>query len=285
MTPFRFHLTIILLLFAASAVAGSVRRGLGPEPDSLHIHQAQGLAAINLLRDLREGLVTFDQHGEPVAGQAASWQVLDGGTRYRFTLRPDARWSNGDAVSAADFVRAWQRAFAPESPAATAGLLQVILNADEIIAGTKEVSTLGIRAVEPGIVDVLLKEPAPWVLEILAHPVSYPLHVNSQDDPRQDLVNGAYTLAEWIPRSTIRLQRNPGYHAADTVSIDTIEYLPIEEPTAELPMIRQLMNDGFELTERAAPPSPVVPPAMLPAIRQFSITGADELRKKAPPPS
>lgn len=237
-----FHRTAItlfvLLGLIQSAWSSTLHRGLGPEPDSLNIHQAQGLASINLLRDLREGLVTFDEHGEPVAGQAASWQVLDGGTRYRFTLRPDARWSNGDAVSAADFVRAWQRAFAPENPAATAGLLQGILNADEIIAGTKEVSTLGIRAVEPGIVDVLLEEPAPWVLEILAHPVSYPLHVNSHDDPRQDLVNGAYTLAEWIPRSTIRLQRNPDYHAAETVSINTIEYLPIEEPAAELSRYR-----------------------------------------------
>ena len=95
--------------------AGTLNRGLGPEPDSLHIHQAQGLAAINLLRDIREGLVTFDAHGEPIPGQAASWEVLDEGRRYRFTLRPDARWSNGDPVTADDFVRAWRRAFTAQT--------------------------------------------------------------------------------------------------------------------------------------------------------------------------
>ena len=112
-----------------------LHRGLGPEPDSLHIHQAQGLAAINLLRDLREGLVTFDVRGEPVPGQAESWQVLDGGRRYRFTLRGDARWSNGDPVTASDFIRAWHRAFTPETAAATAGLLKNVAGATDVLAG------------------------------------------------------------------------------------------------------------------------------------------------------
>ena len=119
----------------ARASAAEIRRGLGPEPDSIHIHQAQGLAAVNLLRDLREGLVTFDESGELVPGQAESWQVLDGGKRYRFTLRPDALWSNGDPVTAVDFVRAWQRAFTPDTAAATAGLLKDVVNAGESSQG------------------------------------------------------------------------------------------------------------------------------------------------------
>ena len=229
---------LVVLLMVPSAWSSVVRRGLGPEPDSLNIHQAQGLAAVNLLRDLREGLVTFDSNGEPAPGQADSWQVLDGGKRYRFTLRPDARWSNGDPVTAADFVRGWHHAFSPENPAVTAGLLQSILNADEIIAGTMDVSMLGIKAIEPGILEVLLKEPAPWILEILAHPVSYPLHQATLADLRQAPVNGAYTLDEWIPRASIRLQKNPEYYASDTVAMDTVEYFPIEEPTAELSRYR-----------------------------------------------
>ena len=133
---------ICAVLLAATALcaggrlaADEIRRGLGPEPDSLHIHQAQGLAAVNLLRDLREGLVTFDERGELAPGQASSWQVLDDGLRYRFTLRPDARWSNGDPVTADDFVRAWRRAFTPESTAANAGLLKDVRNADRILKG------------------------------------------------------------------------------------------------------------------------------------------------------
>jgi len=131
--------TGLILLLCQDLPGFELRRGLGPEPDSLHIHQAQGLAAINLLRDIREGLVTFDERGELVPGQAESWQVLDGGKRYRFSLRSDARWSNGDPVTAGDFVRAWHRAFTPETAAATAGLLKDVYNMDEVLGGSEEV--------------------------------------------------------------------------------------------------------------------------------------------------
>jgi len=227
-----------LMTFLTPAGAETLKRGLGPEPDSLDIHQAQGLAAINVLRDLREGLVTFDANGEPIPGQAASWEILDEGRRYRFTLRNDARWSNGDPVRAEDFVRGWHRAFAREQPAVTAGLLQGVRNAPAILAGSLPVEELGIRTVSPGVLDVLLAEPAPWILEILAHPVSYPLHQKLTDDPRQAPVNGAFTLEEWTPRASLKLIRNPNYHDAEQVTVDSVEYFPIEEPAGELSRFR-----------------------------------------------
>ena len=237
---------LTLSLACSELAASKIRRGLGPEPDSLHIHQAQGLAAVNLLRDIREGLVTYDQHGELAPGQAASWQVLDGGKRYRFSLRPEARWSNGDPVTAGDFVRAWHRAFTAESAAATAGLLKDILNADEIVKGTDEVGSLGIVAVEPNVLDIMLKEPAPWILEILAHPVSFPLHAEAVDDPLRAPVNGPYLLGEWIPRASIKLERNPEFHDAAGAKVESIEYFPIEEPAAELSRYRA---GELEITE------------------------------------
>ncbi|MGD8679457.1 MAG: peptide ABC transporter substrate-binding protein [Lysobacterales bacterium] len=232
-------LAAFVLLLGSQAVSGStIRRGLGPEPDSLDIHQAQGLAAVNLLRDVREGLVTFDASGELKPGQAESWEVLDGGRRYRFRLRDDAKWSNGDPVTPEDFVRAWRRAVAPSSAAVTAGLLKVVRNAAAILAGQADPTELGIVAVGPRVLDVLLEEPAPWALEIFAHPVSFPLHEDAADDPRTAPVNGPFQLAEWTPRASLRLERNPRYHARDTVQADTVEYLPIEEPAAELARYR-----------------------------------------------
>ena len=246
----RFRATIfaglILILPGQSLFATELRRGLGPEPDSLHIHQAQGLTAINLLRDIREGLVTFDQRGDLVPGQAESWQVLDGGKRYRFSLRPDARWSNGDPVTAGDFVRAWHRAFTPETAAATAGLLKDVHNADEILKGTKEVESLGISVVEPGVLEISLNEPAPWILEILAHPVSFPLHATALDDPLHAPVNGPFLLIDWTPRASLKLERNPGFHAANAVYFDSVEYFPIEEPSAELLRYRAGELDATE---------------------------------------
>ncbi|HMB59354.1 MAG TPA: peptide ABC transporter substrate-binding protein [Xanthomonadales bacterium] len=218
--------------------ADTVRRGLGPEPDSLNIHQAQGLTAINLLRDLREGLVTFNAAGELVPGVASAWEISDRGTRYRFTLRPDARWSNGDPVTADEFVRAWQLALTPESPAVTAGLLANVKNASAVLNADLPVSELGITALGDKQLEILLEKPAPWLLEILAHPVSYPLHHSLGATVQEDPVNGAFRLGEWTPRSAIRLERNPEYHSVDSVALETVEYFPIEEPSTELARYR-----------------------------------------------
>jgi oligopeptide transport system substrate-binding protein len=229
---------LVLALLAGTAGAATVHRGLGPEPDSLHIHQAQGLAAINLLRDIREGLVTFDVRGEPAPGQAASWEVLDEGLRYRFSLRGDARWSNGDPVTAADYVRAWRRAFTPVTAAATAGLLRSVRHADDILNGRLAPSELGIRAVDPGTVEIELQQAAPWFPEVLAHPVAFPLHAEGLEDPRDAPVNGPFRIVDWTPRASIRLAPNPHFHAADSLAIDGVVYYPIEEPATELARYR-----------------------------------------------
>jgi oligopeptide transport system substrate-binding protein len=236
---------LALLLFCAAVggisppgVADGLRRGLGPEPDSLHIHQAQGLAAINLLRDLREGLVTFDAAGTLVPGVASGWQVTDGGKRYVFTLRPDARWSNGDPVTAADFVRAWHRATGPAAPAVTAGLLKDVLKAEAVMRGEAPASELGIEALAADRLQITLEHPAAWMLEILAHPVSFPLHESLAEDIRLDPVNGPFIVTDWTPRSVIRLGRNPEFHDAAGVALDTVEYFPIEEPATELARFR-----------------------------------------------
>jgi oligopeptide transport system substrate-binding protein len=220
----------IAALAAPDLCAEALRRGLGPEPDSLHIHQAQGLASINLLRDIREGLVTFDAAGELVPGTAAAWEVLDGGRLYRFHLRADARWSNGDPVTAADFVRAWRRAFAPATTAAT--------HASDVLAGRLEPETLGIRAAGADVLEVELEGRAPWILEILAHPVSFPLHESSPDDALEAPVNGAFLIEDWVPRASIRLQRNPHFHAAADVALRTVDYFPIENAASELSRYR-----------------------------------------------
>jgi len=239
--PCKVPVWLLCALFTVctlSAQAELLRRGLGPEPDSLNIHQAQGLAAINLLRDLREGLITFDAAGKLVPGLASSWQILDAGKRYVFTLRADARWSNGDVISAADFVRAWRQALSPGTAAVTASLLLGIRNAREVLRGNLPATDLGVEALTGDRLQVTLEKPEPWFLEILAHPVSFPLHASMGDDGQQDPVNGPFLLAQWTPRSVIRLQRNPDFHAAAEVALDAVEYYPIEQPTAELARYR-----------------------------------------------
>jgi oligopeptide transport system substrate-binding protein len=250
MTPNRFHLTIFFLFFASTAMAETIRRGLGPEPDSLHIHQAQGLSSINVLRDIREGLMTYDSGGSLVPGGAESWTVEDNGHVYRFRLRSDARWSNGDPVTASDFVSAWRKAVSPSTSAATAALLDPVKNARAVLRGEIEASELGIEALAKDELLIRLERPAAWFIEILAHPVSYPLHPDDPEGVRDAAVNGAFRIREVQPQALIGLERNPYFHAASSIGIDGIDYLPIEDPSAELARFRA---DELEITETIPP--------------------------------
>jgi len=231
-------LILLTLLFSQGLFAATLRRGLGPEPDSLDIHQAQGLPAIQLLRETREGLTSYDAAGNIIAGVAASWQVLDKGRTYRFVLRDNARWSNGDAITSEDFVRAWQRALSPATLARTASLLFPVVNAREMIEGSVEPAAVGIKALSANSLEIKLDMAAPWFLEILAHPVSFPLHAKAMGRPQQAPVNGAFMLDKRILHAMIRLKKNPYFHAADSVVLDTVEYLPIEDPNSELSRFR-----------------------------------------------
>lgn len=230
--------TLLLALASVPGWADFLRRGLGPEPDSLDIHQAQGLSALQVLRDTHEGLLTFDAAGELAPGVAATWQVSGDGLSYRFVLRPQARWSNGDPVRADDFVRGWQAALAPASQARTAALLDPVRGAGAIIRGAADPVALGIRAEGPHTLLVELERPTPWFAEVLAHPVSFPLHAAAAADPSARLVNGAFEVQEAVPHGHIRLVKNPQFHAAGEVAVGGVEYLPIEDAASELARFR-----------------------------------------------
>lgn len=229
---------VLTLFFSHGLFAATLHRGLGPEPDSLDIHQAQGLPGIQVLREVREGLTSFDAAGNLVPGVAESWQALDGGTTYRFKLRDDARWSNGDPVTAEDFVRAWRRALSPETLARTASLLSPVVNAHEAVDGSAEPALVGIQALSAKSLEIRLDVATPWFLEILAHPVTYPLHAEAMDKPLKAPVNGAFMIDSVSPHAMIRLRKNPQFHAADSVALDIVEYLPIEDPNSELSRFR-----------------------------------------------
>jgi oligopeptide transport system substrate-binding protein len=231
---------LLALLSALSAGAADtvLKRGLGPEPDSLDIHQAQGLAALQVLRDVNEGLLTFDAAGELTGGVAESWQVSPDGLTWRFELRGDARWSNGDPVLADDFVRGWQTAVATATQARTASLLAPVAGARAVIAGEADPAALGIRATGPRTLEVRLATPTPWFAELLAHPVSFPLHALSGDDVLARPVNGPYLIETVVPRSHVALRANPAWHGANGVALERVDYLVIEDPGAELSRFR-----------------------------------------------
>lgn len=229
-------LTVLVAVLAWPVHASEIHRGLGPEPDALDIHLAQGLAAVNVLRDLHEGLITFNAAGELISGVARQWE--NDGDRWTFRLDERARWSSGDPVTASDFVRGWRRAVNPATAAPMAGMLDVVENAPAIRAGDKPVSALGIRALDEHTLEVTLARPAPWFREVLAHPVTYPLPRAFDEEAPAAVGNGAFVLESRVPGGHLRLGVNAHFREAGELRVRNIVWYPIESPSVELSRFR-----------------------------------------------
>ncbi|MGD8927154.1 MAG: ABC transporter substrate-binding protein, partial [Thioalkalispiraceae bacterium] len=139
-----------------------LHRGNNSEPQSLDPHKSEGVPSANIQRDLYEGLLSEAPGGALVPGVAVKWTISRDGRRYVFTLRKNAKWSNGDPVTADDFVYSWRRIIDPGTGSYYAQTLAPVLNAEEIIRGNKPASELGIHAIDQHHLEVLLKGPTPY---------------------------------------------------------------------------------------------------------------------------
>lgn len=222
-----------------------LRRGNYLEPESLDPHRARGAEAANVLRDLYEGLTREGPDGKILPGVAKRWEISADGKRYTFHIRENARWSNGEPLTAKDFVAGLRRSIAPESGSPYAQSLAIIENARAVLAGDAPVTALGVTAIDDRTLEIRLASPAPYLLALLSHHSSYPVHQPSLAEhgerftrPGNLISNGAYTLDDWQVNAHIRLKRNPHYWDADAVRIETVYYLPIEDEEAEFNRFR-----------------------------------------------
>ena len=228
----------LLLLGALPAHAQTVlNRGNGAEPESLDPAQAGSVMETNILGDMMVGLTTLDAAARPIPGIAERWETSSDGLIWTFHLR-DARWSDKKPVTAQDFVFAWRRLLEPKTAARGAQLLWVIKNARAITAGQKPATVLGVTASSPSLLKVTLEHPAPYLPELLALPAALPLPANPSFKPGQYVSNGPYLLKAWQPNDHITLTKNPGFYAAGTVKIHTVNYFPTVDSQAALRRFR-----------------------------------------------
>jgi len=233
----------ILAAARADAAQGRIvfHRGNDGDPETLDPHKTSTVAEAHLLRDLREGLVIHNMKGEVVPGVAESWTMSPDGKLWRFTLRADAKWSNGDPVRAADFVYSLRRIINPETGARYANLLYPIRNAEPIhkaMAGST-LDDLGVVASGERTLEITLERPTPYLLELLTHQSALPVHpastAKASQEPKRPenwVTNGAYMLKEFAPNSHIRLDRNPHFHDVANVKIDTVVFYPASDLVA-----------------------------------------------------
>ena len=177
-----------------------------------------------------------DQNANLIPGAAESWTVSDDGLVYTFKLRKDGVWSDGSPVTADDFVYSLRRLEDPATGAEYASMLYVIKNGEEVNTGKAKPEEMGVKALDPGTLEVTLKAPTPYFLEMLTHQAAYPVNKASIDKLGADWIkpgnlvsNGAYTLAEFVPNDHIKLVKNPKFFDADSVKIDVVNYIPTED--------------------------------------------------------
>jgi oligopeptide transport system substrate-binding protein len=222
-----------------------LRRGNGPEPESLDIHRARSEAALTILRDLYEGLTAIGADGTPVLAAADGCEVSSDGRTYRFHLRTNARWSNGDVVVADDFMAAWRRLVDPHTGAQYAGILGPVRGAAEITAGSAAPGTLGVHSVDPATLVVELARPTPYFFSLLTHPATFPIHRGSLASsgrafakPSVMVSNGAFVLTRWDFGSHLVAVRNARYWNDAATRLDEVEYYSFADADTELKAFR-----------------------------------------------
>jgi oligopeptide transport system substrate-binding protein len=219
---------------AAPAAAAVLRRGNGPEPDSLDPQLARSVAAATILRDVYEGLATFGRDGAPAPGVAERWQVSADGRVYTFSLRATARWSNGEPVTAADFVAAWRRLVDPATGSQYADVLAPVVGAAAIVKGQAKPDTLGVVATDPRTLTVTLVAPTPYFPGLAAHWSTFPTYRGlAPAAPGATVCNGAYALSEWVVGSHAAARRNRSYWNDRATRIEAVRYLHIGDANDE----------------------------------------------------
>ncbi len=232
-------------------------RNNGAEPESLDPALIESTNAFNVLIDLFEPLTSLDNHSKVVPGAAQSWQQADAVT-WVFKLRKDAKWSNGEPVTAQDFVYGWRRFVDPKNAAALASALGAyVLNGVAITQGKLPVTALGVRAIDASTLEVKTPGPMSFLPYLLASPQFAPqphavIEKFGKDwtKPGNMVGNGAFVLKDWQVNSKVILEKNPRYWDAASVVLSRVTFLPVEDGNADL----KLYQSGEEDMMSRLPP-------------------------------
>ncbi len=227
--------------------------GNGAEPEGLDPHLITGVPEHHILLTLYEGLVALDPKTlEPVPGVAKSWEVSDDGLVYTFHLRDNAKWSNGDLVTAQDFLYAWRRILEPKLASQYAYMLYCMKNSRAYNEGRiTDFSEVGAKAPDDRTVVVTLEAPTPYFMTLHIHYTWYPLHRPTIEKfdayfdraskwirPGNMVSNGAFVLESWEPKRVLKVTKSPTYWDSDSVRLDGVWFYPVDERQTEERMFR-----------------------------------------------
>lgn len=230
----------------------------GAEPESLDPHKVSGVPESNILRQMFVGLTTTDPDGKTIPGMAESWESADNKV-WTFKIR-DAKWSNGDPVTAEDFVYSFRRVVDPNTASPYASYLadDKVLNAQEVIDGKVKPDALGVKALDEKTLQVTLSEPVPYFPDTLIHTSVKPVPQKVVEkfgekwtDPSNIVVNGPYKISEWQVNDKIVLERNESYYDNANTTLEKITLLAIPSSTTD---VARYQAGEIDITYNEVPP-------------------------------
>ena len=233
-------------VLGASAMASDLNVMVETPVESLDPQIATDGTSFEVIADYTDGLMQMDADGKAVEALAESYDLSDDGTVYTFHIREDANWSNGEPVTAADFVFAWQRAVDPDVASEYSYMMSdigQIKNAAEIIAGEMDKSELGVTAVDDKTLKIELNVPVSYFTSLMYFPTFYPINEafftecgdTFATSPDTILSNGAFVMDDYEPAATaFHLTKNADYYNADSVSLEGLNYQVIQDSQTAL---------------------------------------------------
>ncbi|GCD82879.1 peptide ABC transporter substrate-binding protein [Parageobacillus thermoglucosidasius] len=229
------------------------------EPPSLDPALASDTTSGWVIDHLFEGLYTKNQKGEPVLGAASDVKVSEDGKTYTFTIRDDAKWSDGDPVTAQDFEYAWKRVLDPKTGSPFAFYMYYIKGAEEYNKGKGSADQVGIKALDDKTLQVELNAPLSYFDKLLTMWTFYPVKKSLVEsnpkwaaEAKGYVSNGAYRLTEWKHNSEVVIEKNQHYWNKDTINMEKVTWKMVNDATTyyqmyktgELDLIATLPTDA-----------------------------------------
>ncbi len=237
-------------------------KGSPSEPRSMDLHLIQTTSEHAIMMALFEGLVNEDpaDDAKTQPGVAATWESLDGGARWIFHLRHDAKWSDGKPLVAEDFVKSYRRELSPTFGALYADMLYKLKNAEAYHTGKiTDFTQVGVKALDDYTLELTCNGPVPYLLAVLTHFTWFPVptHViekygdlesrfNLWTRPGHMVGNGSFQLKEWKFKDYIEVERNPHYWNAAKVKLNGVRFIVVTDLATEERLFR---NGRLHITE------------------------------------
>ncbi len=229
----------------ASKKAINMTACIASEPQTIDPSLNSSMDGASYILHLFEGLMKFDaaDDGESkiIEGQAKKVDISEDKLTYTFHLRDDIKWSDGKDVEAKDFVYAWKRLVDPKTASDYQQFINCVLNAPEIVAGTKDISELGVKAIDSKTFEVKLIAPAAYFLDMTAGAQLVPLREDVVEgntewtfQPETLISNGAFVMKEWMHDDAIKMVKNDKYYDQKNVTVNELTWKLMADQNAML---------------------------------------------------